>query len=89
MIYKPGFKTLISQIYVPDDPHIDTDVQFGVTRALLGDYVRHEEASPQLGLAAPWYSLNQRFTLEPGEASRPRPPIRGKAAAPPVTARRS
>ena len=28
MIYKPGFKTLISQIYVPDDEHIDSDVQF-------------------------------------------------------------
>jgi len=36
MIYKPGFKTMISQIYVPDDEHIDSDVTFGVTRALLG-----------------------------------------------------
>jgi catechol 1,2-dioxygenase len=87
MIYKPGFKTLISQIYVPDDPHIDTDVQFGVTRALLGDYVRHDEPSAALGLAAPWYSLDQRFTLEPGEASRPRPPIRGKATTQPPAAR--
>ena len=39
MIYKPGFKTLISQIYSPDDEHLDSDVQFGVTRALIGDYV--------------------------------------------------
>jgi len=37
MIYEPGFKTMISQIYVPDDEHIDSDVQLGVTRALLGD----------------------------------------------------
>jgi catechol 1,2-dioxygenase len=80
MIHKPGFKTLISQIYVPDDEHIETDVQFGVTRALLGDYVRHDEPSP-LGLAAPWYSLDQHFVLEPGEARRPAPPIRGKATA--------
>src|SRR5437016_7401813 len=29
---KDGFKTLISQVYSPDDPHIETDVQFGVTR---------------------------------------------------------
>ena len=50
MIYKPGFKTLISQIYVPDDEHLDSDVQFGVTRALIGDYVRHDEpeAEPRL-----------------------------------------
>ena len=50
MICKPGFKTLISQIYVPDDEHLDTDVQFGVTRALIGAYVRHDEpeAEPRL-----------------------------------------
>jgi len=80
MIYKPGFKTLISQIYVPDDEHIDSDVQFGVTRALIGDFVRHDAPSAELGLAAPWYALDQRFVLEPGEARRPRPPITGKAA---------
>jgi len=79
MIYKPGFKTLITQIYAPDDEHIDSDVQFGVTRALIGNYLRHDEPSPDL--AAPWYSLDQRFTLEPGEARRPAAPIRAKATA--------
>ncbi len=81
MVYKPGFKTLISQVYSPDDAHIDSDVQFGVTRALIGNYMRHEEPSPELGFAAPWYSLDQRFTLEAGEARRPVAPIRAKAAA--------
>jgi catechol 1,2-dioxygenase len=79
MIYKPGFKTMISQIYAPDDEHIDSDVQFGVTRALIGDYVRHEQASAEFGFPAPWYSLDRRFVLEPGEARRPMPPIRSKA----------
>ena len=79
MIYKPGFKTLISQIYVPDDEHLDSDVQFGVTRALIGEYVRHDEPDAGLGFKPPWYSLDQRFVLERGEASRPRPPIRAKA----------
>ena len=81
MIYKPGFKTLISQIYTPDDAHLDSDVQFGVTRALIGDYVRHDEPSSEFGLAAPWYSLDQRFTIEPGDARRPVAPIRAKAQA--------
>ena len=40
LIFKPGFKTMISQVYDPRDPHIETDAQFGVTRALMGDYVR-------------------------------------------------
>jgi catechol 1,2-dioxygenase len=75
MIYKPGFKTLISQLYVGGDPNLDTDVQFGVTRALIGGFVRHEKAG------ADSYSLDQVFTLEPGEARRPRAPIRTKRTA--------
>src|SRR5664279_3838057 len=81
MIYKPGFKTLITQIYAPDDEHIDSDVQFGVTRALIGNYLRHDESAPEFGPATPWYSLDQRFVMEPGEARRPLAPIRAKATA--------
>ncbi len=43
LIYKPGFKTHISQVYSADDPNLETDVQFGVTEALLGDYVAPRE----------------------------------------------
>jgi protocatechuate 3,4-dioxygenase beta subunit len=75
MAYKPGFKTLISQLYVCGDPYLDTDVQFGVTRALIGDFVRHENVGGES------YSLDQVFTLEPGEARRPRAPIRAKRSA--------
>ena len=81
MVYKAGFKTLITQIYVADDAHIDSDVQFGVTRTLIGNYVRHARAAPELGFAPPWYSLDQRLRLEPGEARRPNAPISAKAAA--------
>jgi len=81
MVYKPGFKTLITQIYAPDDAHIDSDVQFGVTRALIGNYLRHDEPAPEPDVATPWYSLDQRFVLEPGEARRPTAPIRAKASA--------
>jgi protocatechuate 3,4-dioxygenase beta subunit len=80
MIYKPGFKTLVSQIYSPDDPHLGSDVQFGVTRAVIGDYVRHDEPSPNLNFAAPWFSLDQRFILQSGDARRPPAPIRSKVA---------
>jgi catechol 1,2-dioxygenase len=80
LIYKPGFKTHISQVYLPDDPNIETDVQFGVTRALLGDYVRHEGGKPPApGVKDPWYSLDYTFAMEPGTAKLPRPPIQDKA----------
>jgi protocatechuate 3,4-dioxygenase beta subunit len=80
MVFKPGFKTLISQVYSPDDPNLESDVQFGVTRALIGNYVRHDEPSDKHGFAAPWYALDQRFVLEAGEARRPIAPIRAKVS---------
>ncbi|HEV2955824.1 MAG TPA: dioxygenase [Xanthobacteraceae bacterium] len=77
LIYKPGFKTLISQVYVNDDERLDSDVQFGVTRALIGNYVRHDNGrAPAADVAPPWYSLDYTFPMEPGEARLPRPPIK-------------
>jgi hydroxyquinol 1,2-dioxygenase len=74
-----GFKTLISQIYVNDDKFLESDVQFGVTRHLIGDYVPHDDAPPAPDVTAPWYSLDYHFVMEPGSARLPRPPITGKA----------
>ncbi|HZD89964.1 MAG TPA: dioxygenase [Pseudolabrys sp.] len=76
LIYKDGFKTLISQIYVNDDPVLETDVQFGVTRALIGDYVRHEGGAPAPDVSGEWYSLDQTFVMEQGVAKLPKPPIK-------------
>ena len=77
---KDGFKTLISQIYVNDDPHLDSDVQFGVTRHLIGNYVRHEDQAPAADVKGQWYSLEHTFVMEAGESKLPRAPIRGKAS---------
>jgi catechol 1,2-dioxygenase len=54
MIYKPGLKTQFSQVYSRDDPNLETDVQFGVTQALTGQYVLHaaEETAPDDDLDA-------------------------------------
>jgi catechol 1,2-dioxygenase len=76
LIYKPGFKTLISQVYVNGDKYLDSDVQFGVTRALVGDYVRHHgEPAPDDDVKGEWYSLDYTFGMEPGDAKLPRAPI--------------
>ncbi|HTV37369.1 MAG TPA: dioxygenase [Xanthobacteraceae bacterium] len=81
LVYKPGFKTLISQLYDPEDPHIETDVQFGVTRHLIGKYIGHDasERAPAADVTVPWYSLAHTFVMERGEARLPKPPISGKA----------
>src|SRR5579872_1493766 len=75
LIFKPGFKTLISQIYVNDDERLETDVQFGVTRALVGNYIRHDGSAPAADVKGQWYSLDQTFVMEPGKSRLPRPPI--------------
>jgi hydroxyquinol 1,2-dioxygenase len=80
LICKEGFKTHISQVYVNDDPNLDTDVQFGVTRALIGIYVRHEGVpAPAADVSGPWYALDTTFTIEPGVSRLPRAPITAKA----------
>src|SRR6266702_1888266 len=73
LIFKSGFKVLISQVYDPADPHLDSDAQFGVTRALIGNFERHEEPHPtEANVGAPWYSLDHVYKMEAGEAVLPR-----------------
>ena len=77
LIFKVGFKVLISQVYDPHDPNIDSDVQFGVTKALIVDFLRHDKPHPtEPDVQAPWYSLDYVYVMEPGEAVLPRPPIK-------------
>jgi catechol 1,2-dioxygenase len=77
LIYKPGFKVLISQVYDPADPNIESDAQFGVTQALIGDFVRHDEPHPSASdVATPWYSLDYLYRMEAGKAVLPRAPIK-------------
>jgi catechol 1,2-dioxygenase len=71
LIHKPGYKTIASQVYDPEDPHLETDSQFGVTRALIGNFVRKGDA----------YELRFTFVLEPGEARLPKAPITSKVTA--------
>ena len=75
LICKPGFKTLISQIYVNDDDKLETDVQFGVTYAVIGNFVCHKGAAPATDVTGEWYSLDQTFVMEPGNSRLPKPPI--------------
>jgi len=75
--FKGGYKTLITQVFVDDDEHLESDVVFGVTRALVGDYRRHDHGEPPAaGVRTPWYTLNYRFVMQTGEAILPKPPIK-------------
>ncbi|NBS09211.1 MAG: catechol 1,2-dioxygenase [Betaproteobacteria bacterium] len=83
MVVKPGYKTQFSQVYSSDDPNLDTDVQFAVTKKLVGQYVQHENVTAPSGdVSGPWYSLDYTFTIEAGPSKLPRAPITGKASGP-------
>jgi catechol 1,2-dioxygenase len=71
LIEKPGYKTIASQVYDPEDPHLETDSQFGVTQALIGNFVKDGDS----------YRLEFTFVIEPGESRRPKAPITAKVAA--------
>lgn len=77
LIIKPGFKVLISQVYDPNDPHIESDVQFGVTQALIGEFVRHDKShDTDASVTPPWHSLDYTYVMEVGETVLPKPPIK-------------
>jgi hydroxyquinol 1,2-dioxygenase len=81
LIHKPGYKTIASQVYTNDDPYLETDSQFGVTKALIGNYVKHaDEPAPAADVQGVWYSLEHTFVLEPGESRLPQAPISQKVA---------
>lgn len=81
MINKEGYKTQFSQVYSNDDPHLETDVQFGVTKALIAQYVLHDEneKAPDPSIQGPWYSMEHHFVIEPGSNALPVPPIKSKS----------
>jgi catechol 1,2-dioxygenase len=80
LIHKPGFKTIASQLYSHDDPRLESDAQFGVTRALVVTCIEHDgEPAPDPDVKGKWYSFEHTFVLEPGEAWLPTPPVSKKA----------
>ncbi len=76
LAFKQGFKTLISQVYVDETDLLHSDVQFGVTEALIGKLVRGDGPHPEDGDVGEWWTLDFTFRMEPGEAKLPDPPIK-------------
>jgi catechol 1,2-dioxygenase len=71
-----GFKTLITQVFVDDDCYLDSDVVFGVTRALIGDYHPGSGTAPASNVKGLWFTFAYAFVMEPGDAVLPNPPIK-------------
>jgi catechol 1,2-dioxygenase len=74
MVSHPQCKTLITQVFADDCDHLGSDVSFGVTKPLVGQFVRHA-ADAEKG-AGEYYTLNYDFVLEAGESCFPEAPIK-------------
>lgn len=71
LVFHEGFKTLVTQVFPGDDPHLADDPVFGVTPALIGSYQLEGEGTPDERCL-----LDYTFIMQPGEARLPTPPIR-------------
>ncbi|MDO9711789.1 dioxygenase family protein [Paracraurococcus lichenis] len=74
LIHRPGYRTLVTQVFVNEDDLLERDIAFGVARPLIGSLVHHDGPAPD-GSVGEWYSLDHAFTLRRGRARLPRPPI--------------
>lgn len=77
MVSAPGHKTLITQVFADDSEHLASDVVFGVTKALIGQFKRHDAPSSlHPGTTLPFYTLEYDLVLEEGVPTFPEPPIK-------------
>ena len=66
-----GYRLLTTQLFLKNDPWIDSDVvQGAVKNALIIDPIRHDDPNElrQMHLAQPYYTLSFDFVLEPSIA---------------------
>lgn len=71
LLFRNGFKTLITQVFPGDDEHLEDDPVFGVTANLIGNYTTENAGTEQERCI-----LDYQFTMQPGEARLPPPPIK-------------
>jgi hydroxyquinol 1,2-dioxygenase len=65
----PGYQTLVTHIFRDGDQYLDSDAVFGVRSTLVGEWIRHTDASAPNGepMSEPFYSLNYDFVLSPAQ----------------------
>ena len=65
----PGFETLITHIFDPDDPYIHSDAVFGVKESLLAkfDLISDPEQIARAGFDRPYYEVVHDFVLAPAK----------------------
>jgi len=67
MIAAEGYETLVTHLFVDNDPYLDSDAVFGVKQSLIVTLDEHEggEAPQGRSMAGAWTSLEHHFGLKP------------------------
>lgn len=67
MIGADGYETLVTHLFIKDDPYLDSDAVFGVKDSLVVDPVRHQGGQAPDGkiVNGDWASHSHRFGLKP------------------------
>ena len=65
----PGYRTLVTHIFVAGDPYLDRDAVFGVKESLVVDFAEHPPGRAPDGreLDTPWASVRFDLVLESAE----------------------
>ncbi len=65
----PGFEEVITHVFPPDCPYLETDAVFGVKETLIGDFRHVDDAAEaaRLGFANPYWALDWDFTMVPAK----------------------
>jgi protocatechuate 3,4-dioxygenase beta subunit len=64
LIGAPGYRELVTALYISGDDHIESDTVFGVTESLIATVKRNDPASPLSNL------LSLRYDFQLAAASR-------------------
>jgi hydroxyquinol 1,2-dioxygenase len=68
MVTAPGFRRLITHIFLAEDPYLDSDAVFGVKDSLIVDVVHHSDPPPAgAPTEGPWTSITFDLVLAPGD----------------------
>lgn len=65
IVSKDGFDTLITHIFDPDDPYIDSDAVFGVKKSLIAEFNKVDDPTRSLsvGFDGPYWDVEFDFVL--------------------------
>jgi len=74
MVEAPGYRTLITHIFVKGDELLTSDAVFGVQESLIKDFTQHAAGTPapdgrQLPADATWSDVRFDIVLAPGETT--------------------